>query len=301
MQKSSGKKTTPKAKQKPPKAAKTAAKKSAAPTKAPAATPPAAAPATGLRVDVRGKSFQVAPGRFDGFWARVSDGRWEPESFQLFDRFVDEKTTVIDFGAWIGPTVLYLAQISARTLAFEADPEAYALLAQNLSLNADKTWHDRIEAHHCGIHHSGQPITLGAHKQAGDSMSSVLMQGSDTTWQVPTRTLQDVIGAACGPDEKVFVKMDIEGGEFEMLPHLGPLLADPRITFYISMHPGILRQSLGEGPGSEQGFRDIIAPIIDVLPFSRSLERLDGHALNEAWLRKALGRGRLPTHDIIIF
>lgn len=149
-----------------------------------------------LQVTVRGKKFHVCPGRFDGFWARVSAGTWESESFALFDRLVDANTTVIDFGAWIGPTVLYLAQITAQTLAFEADPEAYAVLEQNLHLNARKRWHGRITAHQCAIHHSGKPITLGVHNQAGDSMSSVLMHHSDTSWQVPTRTLEDVIGSA---------------------------------------------------------------------------------------------------------
>lgn len=94
--------------------------------------------------------------------------------------------------------------------------------------------------------------------------------------------------------------MDIEGGEFEMLPHLKPLLEDPRISFYISLHPGFLRMSLGDGTGADKTFQDIIGPIIDVLPWSRTIERLDGHPLNEAWLRKALSRGRLPTHEFII-
>jgi hypothetical protein len=40
--------------------------------------------------------------------------------------------------------------------------------------------------------------------------------------------------------ERLFVKIDIEGGEYELLPSLAPLLEGPGCTVLVSFHPKAL-------------------------------------------------------------
>ena len=70
------------------------------------------------------------------FWDKI-DGHlnWEKNTFAIFQKYVTKETIVIDFGAWIGPTILYHAQLSKRSYGMEADPVAYATLESNVKLN----------------------------------------------------------------------------------------------------------------------------------------------------------------------
>jgi hypothetical protein len=51
-----------------------------------------------------------------------------------------------------------------------------------------------------------------------------------------------------GPETSVFVKIDIEGGEFALLPSLGPLLEAPATEVLVSLHPAILAEGTGAAP-----------------------------------------------------
>jgi hypothetical protein len=74
-------------------------------------------------------------------------------------------------------------------------------------------------------------------------MSSVLLAEAEHTWRAETitpRQLADLIA----PDERLFIKMDLEGAEYALLPSLGPLL-DRANALLISFHPKILGAAVG--------------------------------------------------------
>lgn len=35
-------------------------------------------------------------------WERIERGAWEPQTFKVFDYYIDSETTFVDFGTWIG-------------------------------------------------------------------------------------------------------------------------------------------------------------------------------------------------------
>jgi hypothetical protein len=73
------------------------------------------------------------------FWTRLQEGMWEDTTFTAFRGCLAPAaaaTTVLDFGSWIGPTVLYAAALGAgQVLSFEPDPAAFAELSVNVGLN----------------------------------------------------------------------------------------------------------------------------------------------------------------------
>lgn len=255
-------------------------------------------------IKINGKSFIVDDDKNVAFWRRVNRGVWEPETFEIFDKYVEKEMLVIDFGAWIGPTALYAAQLCDLCLAFEPDKLAYAGLHTNVALNKDADWADRIKIFDHGIHPSGEPIVISGHGEGGDSTTSALFVNRNTVWTIETRRLQDVVADYRDSHKKIFIKIDIEGGEYELLPEIADLLDDPAITFYISLHPKFLRKSLRAKHDGEQvwktDFVDTTMKIFDALPWGRSVLAADGAVLDKAATEQMIRDRQFSTDGIII-
>jgi FkbM family methyltransferase len=170
------------------------------------------------------------------FWDRVERGDWEPHTFNVFDRFLDAEHSYIDAGAWIGPTVLYGAHLARHCYALEPDPVAFARLQENVLLNP--ALQERITPSPQCLTSASGPVNLWNQTSpaGGDSMSSLLFAGSAVTWQVFGVTIERFV-AEHGIRDCSFLKIDIEGGEFELLPAMADYLAEHRPTVYLALHP----------------------------------------------------------------
>jgi FkbM family methyltransferase len=169
---------------------------------------------------------------------------WESCTFRVFDRFITPDCRYVDIGAWIGPTLLYAAQRAQAAYGFEPDPIAFAELSQNLDANAGAGWHGRVRIFQQAVAHQAGVIRLGSRGAGGDSMTSALLAGESTGWEVETISLPDFFAAEGLQAGKVFVKMDIEGGEYHLLPHLRDQLSQPELVLHLSIHPWMLAESL---------------------------------------------------------
>jgi len=171
------------------------------------------------------------------FWDKVEQGRWEPETLALIDQQVAPGTTFLDLGAWVGPTAFYAAARGARVIALEADPVALAQLQRNLAVNPALA--GRIEVLARAVHATAGPVRLGARRKPGDSMSSVLVAPGTATWLAEAITPL-ALAARLGAVGQLFIKLDIEGGEYDLLPHMRPLVDRPGCRVLVSFHPRIL-------------------------------------------------------------
>jgi FkbM family methyltransferase len=195
-----------------------------------------------VRISVRGTAFDVLRGNNDSFWKAVASNSWEPETFALFERFLDRDHSYIDIGAWIGPTVLYGSQIAKLAYGLEPDPIAFAELKQNVVLNPSLA--HRIRLFNACIAQTSGSVAFGSRGTGGDSTSSLLFSAEKTSWSVTAFTFEDFVRAN-GIDDCNFIKMDIEGGEYEVLPTMLEYLQANRPTLHLSLHPCYLKSSLG--------------------------------------------------------
>lgn len=264
-------------------------------------------PAMTTDILIDGTEFTVKSGQYpkhDRFWKRVNRGYWETDTFRVIDQSVDTDTLAIDCGAWIGPTVLYTAQRAGLCVAFEPDPVAHGTLVANLELNQDQPWADRIRVFNQAIHPSGEPITISANGEGGDSMTSALYFERATSWSVTTRRLQDVIKEFRGDYPKVFIKIDVEGGEYEILPAISDILRDQSFSFLISFHHRHLKHATYHERESEQEaeaeFVRKLQNVVEALPWGRKICNLEGEELRHRKALRVTSRGRSFAKEVFI-
>lgn len=165
------------------------------------------------------------------FWGRLESSSWEPESFAALDLYANNsKDTFVDIGAWVGPLSLYAAAGGARVVAFEPDPVAYAALSENVAANPSLN----VTLYESAIgRHSGEGNL--ASESFGNSMSSLAFGRRSIHPSTPVRVmaLREVSAPWSGLS---LVKVDIEGGEFELAPDLARLLRRSASHLLLSTH-----------------------------------------------------------------
>ena len=249
------------------------------------------------------QSFFVDPRPHTSFWNRVAKGEWEPETFAIFDEYINDRTLFLDIGAWIGSTALYGAQLAQRCLAFEPDPLAFKELEANVSLNAEADWADRLEIHQCAISHDGKPFLLGGRHDRSDSMSSRLFPDIDNQWTVSARTLDDVLSETRGPGQPVFLKIDTEGSEYDLIPEISDIIADESVTSYVSYHPLGLRQHFSIYQADTDWKPTYIEKhlrILDSLPWQRRISSSEGQPVSRTDLEEELKQSLNFPNELLI-
>lgn len=163
------------------------------------------------------------------FWKFVNNRVWEPDLFKNIAKYVDNTTTYIDFGTWIGPTLIFGCKLAKECYGLEPDPVAYKEVSRNIELN-----NLNVEILENCVGSKNGPITMYS-KSPGNSESSIYK--NKYNWTVTCFTMEhlykhwDISG-------KVFMKIDVEGAEYNLLScwydWLQTLPIKPML--YISLH-----------------------------------------------------------------
>jgi FkbM family methyltransferase len=197
---------------------------------------------------------RVTPSIMEPWW-QDDFHRWEPLTFATLHRLVDSNTTVIDVGAWIGPTVLFAAHLARRVVALECDPHAAFELSQNVARNprlshrisitalcaSDRP--ERLRMAGCGL--SGSSLSRVSETHFKHTLDRVAEASVQTVWEVDCVALEQLVAdARLGPGP-LFVKMDVEGAEAFIVPGLTDWVAraaaPDRPAFFISLHHAFSR------------------------------------------------------------
>lgn len=210
---------------------------------------------------LRGRPVRVTDDK-PTFWDKAASGAWEPELLAAIERHLPAGGVFLDIGAWVGPTTLHAALLGAAVVAVEADPRAAALLRGNVSANPALS--PRISVLHRAAAPKAGRIRLGAPRKPGDSMSSALHGDLAKAWEVEAVTPAELVAAASragtGP---LVIKVDIEGGEYALLPTLAPALPRDRVAaLIVGFHPGLLRDA-GHDEGAVAAATGRIFSVLD--------------------------------------
>ena len=186
------------------------------------------------------------------FWGRVDRGEWEPTTFLVYKHALAVRAgVVIDFGSWIGPTVLAAALLpSTRVYGFEVDPVAFSQLAVNVAGNAAVAAKTEVLFIGIGNELGSRVFGSGACSTTmGDSCSSQIADPNNPSqrWEVSTLTLPQFVEAAgISLMDISLIKIDTEGAELFILPTLVAWFSHwpgPKPSVWLSLHGKFLREA----------------------------------------------------------
>jgi FkbM family methyltransferase len=185
---------------------------------------------------IAGERFRGDPHHI-GFWRLVGQGRWEPRTLEILRQFLTPSSIYVDVGAWIGPLALYAARRARRVYCIEPDYVAYQHLLENIRLN-----------HAVNV----LPFNLALAAERGIRRMAPVegRLGSTHTSMIVPGNPMEAIDVCClrwkdwlelaGMPRVDLLKIDIEGGEFELLPSMREYLEAEKPTLCLSLHAPLL-------------------------------------------------------------
>ena len=182
----------------------------------------------------------------------IQNGDWEEETFIILEKYATENKVYIDVGAWIGPTVLFAAKLYEKVICFEPDPIALLTLEYNLLIND----FEHVILEKKALADQNGTTKFGGNWEMGNSESTLLVndasflskqvvKGQRGTYtsrseyiiEVPSITIENALNTHCiDPNTIALLKMDIEGGEYIVLPAMKDFLQTYKPNFYLSLH-----------------------------------------------------------------
>ena len=172
-------------------------------------------------------------------WDRIQRDIWETNTFKVIKHFLEghPEASYIDFGAWIGPTVLLAAQYSKHVYALEPDQLAFSALVANVNAN-DKLVANVELYHECINTESGLMTFQGTGVSTSRFSQNLKAQDSLPEWTIACRTLPEFI-AQEDVTQLRLIKIDTEGAELFLIPSLTTwfhLLPSPKPSIWLSVH-----------------------------------------------------------------
>ena len=193
------------------------------------------------RVTVGGCTFNVVAGH-DTFWD-TCEASWEATTFEVLTSRLGPGSTFIDVGSWIGPMTLVAASRGAHVVAYEPDPTAADELAANVALNPDFD----VDIERVALWTStGTRQLRGGPVGLGESMSSFSGR-AERVGSTSVSTIDARAAARTWPADAL-VKIDVEGAEYRVVPHIRSYLTAHHPTMVLSVHGYDVRASLPGWP-----------------------------------------------------
>ena len=201
-----------------------------------------------ISINKNGKCFTVDSTKLRSykFWKVYMGKGWEPETFKIFDEFLDKNHSYIDIGSYIGPSVLYGSQLAKHCFAIEPDPIAFQELKNNIELNDHLKPHITLSKY-CISDSIGTAKFFVPNEKleygGGGSSSLLDWKNKKNFWEVQTTTLQQFIQSFSITDCN-FIKIDIEGAEFDLIPSMSGYLKNQKPTLFIEIHLWALKDPM---------------------------------------------------------
>jgi len=170
------------------------------------------------------------------FW-KNNFHNWENETLCILDKYLDKNSTFIDLGGWVGTTCMYASRKCKHVYVVEADIESL----QDLKLNCKNNCDDNITIINNAIYNEDSLEILFGPNQNNEneilntSTSQIRTIKGRDCYYVKSITLDTIINNYSIKDISL-IKVDIEGGEENILEELLIFSNKYNIPIYISFH-----------------------------------------------------------------
>ena len=159
----------------------------------------------------------------------------------MIDSLPTDRSIFLDVGGWIGPTCLWAAFRQSNVIVFEPDPVALNALRANVALNPRLG--DKIRIVPAAVGACDGDLVLYSSK-LGMSETSVFdvverhQHASPLGHKLssPMVDLAQFVRDLSPNEHRIFIKVDIEGAEFTLLPHIADLVERYDVVVCATLH-----------------------------------------------------------------
>jgi FkbM family methyltransferase len=207
--------------------------------------------------------------------------------FDFLKTYLQEGMVFVDVGANIGSHAINAARLVGRTgsvFAFEADPDTYQLLADNIKSNSLR---NIVLKQTCVSDHVG---TLSFYKHKDSAKSSIVDRGEKLSVTLPSDTLDNLVPA----DAKIdILKVDVEGAELSVLRGGRTVFTDQRRPSVVIIEVFDVRDNTDKSDGIREvleayGYKFYLFDGRKLIPLSGSA--LNAFAVHESALPQTLAK-----------
>jgi FkbM family methyltransferase len=178
----------------------------------------------------------------DSYWQGVSSKTYEPDTMVFLENNLNSTTDFVDVGAATGAMSIIAGKLASRVLSFEAVPRVYEIARAHIASNPDIT--ERVTLRNEAI--SSKPGTLELGKNVDSKVLSSISNEEPTDAETATVGIVSLINEIDSfhrQDNKLVIKVDIEGAEWKLLSDEETLkgLSRHKALVLLAIHPGFNR------------------------------------------------------------
>jgi FkbM family methyltransferase len=179
----------------------------------------------------------------DEYWDRFESGQYEPDTINFLEKRLNNETTFIDLGAANGGMTLVAAKLNSKVISFEPNPIMYNVTKENVKLNSDLSARVTLRNEAVSVKEGILNFESGENSKI---LSEIVFDGNESgEVKIKVASLSDIINEILDkcPQDKIVIKMDIEGAEWTILndPETLRNLKDSKATILLAVHPGFYR------------------------------------------------------------
>lgn len=227
----------------------------------------------------------------------MGQDRFEPETLDILDAHLSPQSMMWDIGGHVGQMAMYASRKCRKVMCFEPDIVALPGLYWNIQRNNI----ENVVVINAAMTAKADFIKMGVPSdrggELGRAVTSSLHSPKAETITVPSIG-PETWGEWWKADPPDLVKMDIEGGEFELLPAMAEYLSKDRPKLILSLHAAGLR---GAGRMSMEESRQALDKCASVLScYSNFVNLTNGERLPLSQLTALkLGEGREDDPELL--
>lgn len=207
--------------------------------------------------------------------------------FDFLKIFLQEGMVFVDVGANIGSHTINAARLvggAGSVFAFEADPDTYRLLSENIESNGLR---NIVLGQTCVSDHVG---ALSFYKHPDSAKSSIVDRGEKLSVTLPSDKLDNLIPANTKID---VLKVDVEGAELSVLRGARAIFQDQRRPSVVIIEVFDVRDNTDKSEGIRDvlegyGYKFYLFDGRSLTPFSGSA--LNAYALHDSALPQTLAK-----------
>jgi len=171
------------------------------------------------------------------FW-KNNYSYWDENTINVLDKYLKKDKIFIDIGGWIGTTCIYGSRKSKHVYVVEADKESLIDLSENCKNNSDNvTIIDKAIYNINDIDINFGKNIFSESSSLNDSTSHIHEIKNDSSYLCRTITINKLIeDYNINIKDISLIKVDIEGGEENILEDLYNFHKNYNVPIYISFH-----------------------------------------------------------------